>query len=348
MVPKKRRILSPVFTLIILLGMSLPAHASLWDSVRALSSWFFNKNESTNTTIAKVTFSSVGIGLAGYLCYRFFKNYGNKQQKKTNNLLPQTESKQSLFNSTAMQPKNNFLAHTDPNPFDCKLKETDEKMRQEFLAQHKPEQTMVLPGVIHSGNPPYHQANPLKCTDQQIIACMIQGYKDVALLNYKQLLTSLKNLLPRVGINVIQQDDQGAIFYTPQGKIKAHLLHRAYEERSANFYLSGLLLGYEEQHIKAFYRRLNERNNDHSFDEDKKISLEWLGKIKDLPLLYQITSDQIIHKSSTPHNALISAAALAQRIRTNTEITGAYINAFFRQKYSSCRGPDYARIIAHD
>jgi hypothetical protein len=118
-----------------------------------------------------------------------------------------------------------------------------------------------------------------RTTDDQI-KCMIAGYKDVYEGRIDELaLINKQYSLETLGIKVLSKDNH-LILYTPAGEMNARLLlHSLGRAHVGSFYVEGILLGYSQEDIKAFYDDYNKRSGSNfDFEKNKKEAAEFIAR----------------------------------------------------------------------
>lgn len=227
------------------------------------------------------------------------RNLGECMKTKKILLLIATLGTITLMASEVVQEKKmdkdlaSFLEEYSPSPDTCgpdfKKKEQTQPFSGEYKNEEDPEEL-------------------IKRSINTELACVIKGYKPVTLqLESKyyplfaehidnRLLTNNRTL--KYGLQSLKYDykfehpEQGditgsyyLIYTTPEGKHRAKLLLKLMPEedksRSYNHYLSGFLLGYNEEDIEYYYshpKLTGIENSKEQFPKDKQAAKEWLEK----------------------------------------------------------------------
>lgn len=115
---------------------------------------------------------------------------------------------------------------------------------------------------------------------EPLIACMMTGSKDVALVDYQRLSDTALAVAKEYNMGYIfigakSGSKSQLILYTPKGKQYALLFvkNKRLGTGLGGAYLTGHLLGYSDDDIRAFYERMGWK----TFDVNKKASLEWIS-----------------------------------------------------------------------
>ena len=154
-----------------------------------------------------------------------------------------------------------------------------------FLDQHKPDKNRCRPGVI-AGKDGEPESNPqfLGGSIEGTIACMLKGEKNVYMVNkesdFERLFSDLKDLKELMAAKNYEHFkllDGTNIVFSPAGRRYAFLfgkLKLAGPGAVNGGYLTGFLLGYSDDDIEAFFKRISA--SEEQYRKAKREDVKWL------------------------------------------------------------------------
>lgn len=158
-----------------------------------------------------------------------------------------------------------------------------EEFQAYLLAKYKPTQEHCGPDIIAAHTKTgYATSAKTVCADVEVnkekeFACMLAGYKQVyfgSFTEFYNFSTELKDLFKLKQFDYLKSDF--LYIFTPAGRKNALLLLKEMTHPHVqNSFSDGLLLGYTEQNIRAYYKcSLISRNP----DADMQEAVEWIQK----------------------------------------------------------------------